>query len=390
MSRRSSRGKEPVIDLTSSPVSKRTWHSFKVSNSERFKTPLDAQTFSSTFQDTPIVVERIVQFDTLGATFIPRIFANKDWANLFRNFKDPIDESVKEFYSNARFTGVELRCWVRGKEFIITPDYLAKILRITRPKNVDSSPYDNRLPQVSDILKILGDEHKISAKGTSIGTAKFKPDLKTLTFIMFTNLYPLSNTGFINLGRAQFLCDLIAGTQINICTHNFQTIIKTTARIAARTCLPFCSLLMKIMLHEGVHPPKDGKFIVRHRPISITSLQKNKSHSSTERKKQNLTTTPKSESVQHVNHSGNGLAAYSTPEHTETISPYILEPQTASTQPAQSSYHANRFTILVENLHERVSRLANAIYSINNQVQVRLTAIETQLEEIQCKLEESL
>ena len=233
MSRRSSRGKELVIDLTSSPVSKRTRHSFEVSNSERFKTPLDAQTFSSTFQAAPTVVERIVQFDTLGATVIPRIFANKDWADLFRNFKDPIDELVKEFYSNARFTGVELRCWVRGKEFIITPDYLAKILRITRPKNVDSSPYDNRLPQVSDILKILGDEHKISAKGTSIGTAKFKPDLKTLTFIMFTNLYPLSNTGFCNLGRAQFLCDLIAGTQINICTHIFQTIIKTTARIAA-------------------------------------------------------------------------------------------------------------------------------------------------------------
>ena len=96
-----------MIDLTSSPVSKRTRHSFKVSNSERFKTPLDAQTFSSTFQDAPTVVERIVQFDTLGATFIPRIFANKDWADLFRNFKDPIDELVKEFYSNARFTGVD-------------------------------------------------------------------------------------------------------------------------------------------------------------------------------------------------------------------------------------------------------------------------------------------
>ena len=77
------------------------------------------------------MVEHIVQFYTLGATFIPRIFADKDWANLFSNFEDPIDELVKEFYSNARFTEVELKCWVRGKEFIITPDYLAKILHIT-------------------------------------------------------------------------------------------------------------------------------------------------------------------------------------------------------------------------------------------------------------------
>ena len=62
---------------------------------------------------------------------------DKYWANLFGNFEDPIDELVKEFYSNARFIGVELKYWVRGKEFIITPDYLAKILCITRPTNVD-------------------------------------------------------------------------------------------------------------------------------------------------------------------------------------------------------------------------------------------------------------
>ena len=138
------------------------------------------------------------------------------------------------------------------------------ILHITRPKNVDSSPYDDRLPQVSDILQILGDEHEVSAKGTSIRTAKFKPELKTLTFIIFSNLYPLSNTRFINLGRVQFLCDLIIGTPIDICPHIFQTIGKTVARTATRMCLPFCSLLMKIMKHEGVRPPKDGNIMVRH------------------------------------------------------------------------------------------------------------------------------
>ena len=102
------------------------------------------------------MVECIIQFDTLGSTFIPRIFADKDWANLFKNFEDPVDEFVKEFYSNARFTKVELKCWVRGNDFIITLDYLAKILRINRPENVDISPYDDRLPPVTDILQILG------------------------------------------------------------------------------------------------------------------------------------------------------------------------------------------------------------------------------------------
>ena len=80
------------------------------SDSKRFKVPLDSQTFSSIFKNAPTVVERIVRFDTLGSTFIPRIFADKDWANLFRNFEDLVDELVKEFYSNARFTEVELKC----------------------------------------------------------------------------------------------------------------------------------------------------------------------------------------------------------------------------------------------------------------------------------------
>ena len=63
----------------------------------------------------PIVVERVVKFDTLGTTFVPRIFESKDWADLFENFEDSINELVKEFYSNATYTGVELKCWVREK-----------------------------------------------------------------------------------------------------------------------------------------------------------------------------------------------------------------------------------------------------------------------------------
>ena len=31
---------------------------------------------------------------------------------MFGNFEDPIDELVKEFYLNARYTGVKLKCWV--------------------------------------------------------------------------------------------------------------------------------------------------------------------------------------------------------------------------------------------------------------------------------------
>ena len=190
---------------------------------------------------------------------------------------------------------------------------------------MDISPYSDRLPLVIDILQILGVDHEVSAKGTSIGTAKFEPELKTLTLIMFSNLYPLTDTGFINLGRAQFLCDLIIGVLIDICAHIFQTMGKIAGRAVARMCLPFYSLIMKIMVLKGICLPKDGTILVRLCPISMESLQMSKSHSSAKQEKQNPSKTPKSESLPHATLSGHGSAAHTTPRHTETASLHTLE-----------------------------------------------------------------
>ena len=80
MSHHSSKRKEIETDVPS-PVARRTRRSSQSSQdskSERFRTPLDSQTYSSIFVDSPTIVERVVQFDTLGTTFIPRIFEARD------------------------------------------------------------------------------------------------------------------------------------------------------------------------------------------------------------------------------------------------------------------------------------------------------------------------
>ena len=59
-----------------------------------------------------------------------------------------MDELVKECYSNKSDLGVELICRVRGKEFIINPNSIAKILLITKPQNVNLTPYDDRTPKI--------------------------------------------------------------------------------------------------------------------------------------------------------------------------------------------------------------------------------------------------
>ena len=43
---------------------------------------------------------------------------------------------------------------------------------------------------------------------------------------MFSNLYPLSSTGYMNLGRALFLHDLIIDVEIDVCSHIFHILAK--------------------------------------------------------------------------------------------------------------------------------------------------------------------
>jgi len=64
--------------------------------------------------------------------------------------------------------------------------------------------------------------------------------------------------------------------------------------------------------------------------------------------------------------------------------------QTTSTPSAPPSYQADRLSTVIESVSQRISGLERLIYSTNNQVQMRLTTIETQLDAIQQKLEDSL
>ena len=188
---------------------------------------------------------------------------------------------------------------------------------------------------------------------------------------MFFNLYPLSNTAFINLGRVQFVCDLITEVPIDIYAYIFQTIGKIVARSAAWTCIPFCSLVMKIMVLEGVSPPLDRKKMVRLRPLSMISLQASKSHSSK---------APKIGPFLHVTSFDHGLA---TLVPTETVSPITSKMQTTSTPSIQPSSQVDRLRTLIESVSQWIFGLERLLYSTNNQVQMRLTAIETQLDAIQ-------
>ena len=50
---------------------------------------------------------------------------------------------MKEFYVNAIVEEDELKCWVQGKSFSVTPAYLAEILHINKPMLRKPPVYDD-------------------------------------------------------------------------------------------------------------------------------------------------------------------------------------------------------------------------------------------------------
>ena len=127
--------------------------------------------------------------------------------------------------------------------------------------------YDELNPNEEVRQEALGDNLEFSSNKKSVSVASLSPKLRLLTMIMFSNLYPLSSTRYMNLGRALFLHDLISDEEIDVCSHIFHILAKTVDRTASRNCLPFCRLISRILKLKGVHSLADVLRLVPLNPI---------------------------------------------------------------------------------------------------------------------------
>ena len=114
--------------------------------------------------------------------------------------------------------------------------------------------------------------------GNSISVSFLSPELRVLPIIMFHNLYPLSNTGYMNLGRVVFLHDLILDEKIDICAHIFYLLCKTVLRTNSKACIPFCCLISRILKLKGVHPSKNDSPYSKLSLINIRTVNASISH----------------------------------------------------------------------------------------------------------------
>ena len=351
----SSKGKEPMIDVDDLfPTPKKTRSSTGMYEPTKFRSYTTLQTYEKYFWLTSLLVERVVDQPSLLDTTIPTWFATKNWNFLLSDLDDAYENMMKEFYANAIVEGEELKCWVKGKIFLVTPTYLAKILHINRPMFTSPPIYNDLNPDEELLRDALGRNLEFSPNGNSISVSSLSLEIRVLTIIMFHNLYSLSSTRYMNLGRALFLHDLISDEDIDIYSHIFHSLCKNVTRTESRICIPFCCLISRILKLKGIHPSEDESPHPKPSPINIHALNASIGHSRKGVKKETST-------------------------------------QTSGSRFSSSSYDEKLDSIMatVHDMSTKMSGLAFFLHHHNIHCDTKFTSFQTQLDEIQRKLEEN-
>ena len=102
-------------------------------DSDNFKSAEVDIKYNDCYKDKTIIMERVVQLESLKGTFIPEVFKERTWTKLLNPVGVVYSEIIKEFFSNAAVDGDHIECWVRHKEFIITREIIQDFLEVCPP-----------------------------------------------------------------------------------------------------------------------------------------------------------------------------------------------------------------------------------------------------------------
>ena len=146
--------------------------------------------YNDYYKRVTIIMERVVQMETLENTSIPEVLKERTWTKLLNPSENVYAELIRDFFSNATVEGVHINCWVRQKEFIITSYSIQEFLEVHPPSQPISIQYDDRLDSLEPMAKLLGG----SLKKKSLNTISFNVEMRTLAYVMIHNLYPMTNS----------------------------------------------------------------------------------------------------------------------------------------------------------------------------------------------------
>ena len=192
-------------------------------DSDHFKSAEADIKYNDCYKDKTIIMERVVQLESLEDTFIPEVFKERTWTKLLNLVGLVYSEIIKEFFSNAAVEGDHIECWVRNKEFVITREIIQDFLEVRPPSQPIIVQYEDRLGSTNEIIRILGG----TPKKSSINTILFSPEMRALAYVMIHNLYPITNLTTLSAPRIRFLYDLFTHKEIDIYGHIFHVLTKS-------------------------------------------------------------------------------------------------------------------------------------------------------------------
>ena len=192
-------------------------------DSDNFKSMEADLKYNDCYKRAIIIMERVMKLETLEDTCIPAMFRERTWKKLLNLVGVVYLEIIKEIFSNASVEGDRIDCWVRHKEFVITRDSIQEFLEICPPSLTITIQYEGRLDSIKDMVLTLGG----SPKKSSMNTIPFSLEIRTLTHVMISNLYPVTNLTTLSAPRTIFLYDLFTHKEIDICGHIFHLLKKS-------------------------------------------------------------------------------------------------------------------------------------------------------------------
>nr|XP_023887116.1 uncharacterized protein LOC111999228 [Quercus suber] len=185
-----------------------------------------------------------------------------------------MERIIKEFFSNATVTGDHIECWVTHKEFVITREIIQDFLEIRPPSQPITIAYEDRLGSTDEMIKVLGGELKKS----SMNTIKFSLEIRTLSYVMIHNLYPVTNLTTLSAPRTRFLYDLFTYKEINICGHIIHVLKKSITKQNTRTVMSFPSLIIGLIAKAKLKLPSGLTAVQRDYPIGGHTLTRSTTH----------------------------------------------------------------------------------------------------------------
>ena len=254
---------------TKKPSSKRAR-----TDSDHFKSAEADMKYNDCYKDKTIIMERVMQLESLEGTFIPEVFKERTWTKLLNLVGVVYSEIIKEFFSNAVVNGDRIEYWVRHKEFVITRESIQEYLEIHPPSQPISIQYEDKLGSTADMVEILGG----TSKKSSMNTIPFSPEMGALAYMMIHNLYPVTNLTTLSDGRTKFLYDLFTQQEIDIYGHIFHLLKKSIEKKYSKIVMPFPSLIMGLIAKTKFKFPSGLTVVPRDYPIGAHTVTRSTAH----------------------------------------------------------------------------------------------------------------